>query len=75
VGSDGGAEAIGRAARAASAAAAPIGDVRASAEYRSAMADVIARRAVAAAIARARGELVAIPASASTFASNGGAPA
>jgi CO/xanthine dehydrogenase FAD-binding subunit len=64
-GSDGGADAVRAAAAAAAAAASPISDVRASAEYRVAMADVIARRAVATAIARARdgAEAVPIPAS------------
>ncbi len=64
-GSDGGADAVRAAAAAAAAAASPISDVRASAEYRVAMADVIARRAVATAIARARdgAETVPIPAS------------
>ena len=46
---------------AAAAAAEPISDVRASAEYRRAMAAVIARRAVAAAIARARGSSDSVP--------------
>jgi CO/xanthine dehydrogenase FAD-binding subunit len=68
VGSDGGREAASRAAKAAADAAKPISDVRASAGYRSAMAAVIARRAIEAAVARARGERVAIPASNSTFA-------
>jgi CO/xanthine dehydrogenase FAD-binding subunit len=64
-GSDGGGEAVRAAAAAAAAAATPISDVRASAEYRVAMAQVIARRAIAAAIARARAgaEAVPIPAS------------
>ena len=66
-GSDGGDEAVATAARATAAASSPIGDVRASVEYRSAMAEVIARRAIAAATARARGTDVPIPASASTF--------
>jgi len=55
------------AARAAGAAAladaAPIDDVRATAEYRRAMIEVVVVRTVAAAIARARGEVVPIPAS------------
>jgi carbon-monoxide dehydrogenase medium subunit len=59
----GGDEAVSAAARAAAAGAAPIGDVRASAEYRTAMAEVVARRAIAGAIARARGETISIPAS------------
>ncbi len=62
-GTDGGAEAIAAAAAAAAAASTPISDVRASETYRRAMAEVIARRAIAAAIARARGEQVPIPAS------------
>jgi CO/xanthine dehydrogenase FAD-binding subunit len=65
VGSDGGADAIRVASAAAAAAASPISDVRASSDYRLAMAAVIARRAITAAIARARGhsETVPIPAS------------
>jgi CO/xanthine dehydrogenase FAD-binding subunit len=62
-GTDGGDEAVGAAARAAAAGSAPISDVRASADYRLAMADVVARRAIAAALARARGEAITIPAS------------
>jgi CO/xanthine dehydrogenase FAD-binding subunit len=63
VGSDGGADAVRAAARAAAEASVPISDVRGSAEYRSAMAEVIARRAIAGALARARSEDVPIPAS------------
>ena len=66
-GSDGGHEAVAAAAAAAAAASAPISDVRGSAEYRKAMAEVIASRAIAAAIARAGGRDVPIPASASTL--------
>jgi CO/xanthine dehydrogenase FAD-binding subunit len=62
VGSGGGREDAETAARAAAAAAAPISDVRASADYRRAMAAVIARRAVEAAVARARGEVLPVPA-------------
>jgi CO/xanthine dehydrogenase FAD-binding subunit len=62
-GSDGGTEAVDAAAAATAAAATPISDVRGSAEYRTAMAQVIARRAIAAAIDRARGRDVPIPAS------------
>ncbi len=73
IGSDDGDAAIVAAARAAAAGSTPITDVRASAEYRSRMAEVIARRAIVIALARARGEHVMIPASAATYASVGGA--
>ena len=56
VGSDGGATAVDAAGAAVAAAATPISDVRASAEYRRAMAAVIARRALETALSRARGE-------------------
>ena len=62
-GTDGGDDAVVAAARAAAAGSAPISDVRASAEYRLAMAEVVARRAIAAALARAHGEAIPIPAS------------
>lgn len=55
--------AIAAAARAAAEAATPISDVRASERYRRAMAEVIARRALEIAVARARGTDVPIPAS------------
>jgi CO/xanthine dehydrogenase FAD-binding subunit len=71
--SNGGDEAIAAAARAAAAGSSPISDVRGSAEYRSAMAEVIARRAIVAALARARGEYVPIPPSAATHAATRGA--
>jgi CO/xanthine dehydrogenase FAD-binding subunit len=71
-GSDGGEEAISAAARAAAAGSSPITDVRGSAEYRSAMAEVIARRAIAAALGRARGERVPIPATAATHGATAG---
>jgi CO/xanthine dehydrogenase FAD-binding subunit len=67
VGSDGGAGAVQAAAQAAAAAAEPISDVRASADYRRAMAEVLARRVVTAAVARARGEAVPVPASTALF--------
>jgi len=63
VGGDGGDADVATAARATAAGAAPISDVRASADYRSAMAEVVARRAIAAAITRAGGGDVPIPAS------------
>jgi CO/xanthine dehydrogenase FAD-binding subunit len=55
VGSDGGSDAVEAAARAAAEASEPISDVRASADYRRAMAAVIARRAIETALERARG--------------------
>lgn len=67
VGSDGGRDAAAAAAAAAAAGAAPISDVRGSADYRRAMAAVIARRAIEAAVARAGGADVGIPASSSTY--------
>ena len=68
VGTEGGDEPITAAARAAAAGSSPITDVRGSSGYRSAMAEVMARRAIIAALARARGEHVPIPASAATIA-------
>jgi CO/xanthine dehydrogenase FAD-binding subunit len=62
-GSNGGPDAVAAAARAAADASTPISDVRASERYRRAMAEVIAGRAVEAALARARGGAVPIPAS------------
>ena len=74
-GSSGGPDAIEEAARAAATASSPISDVRASVEYRLAMATVIARRAVSGSLGRARGELVPIPASSAMFgAGAGGTP-
>ncbi len=67
VGTDGGPAAAAEAGRLAAEAATPISDVRASLDYRTAMAAVVVRRAVTGAIARARGETVPIPASASLF--------
>ena len=63
VGTDGGPASAQAAAQAAAAASRPISDVRGSAEYRRAMAVVVSRRAVEAAVARARGEAIPIPAS------------
>jgi len=68
VGSDAGKAAATAAAAAAASASAPISDVRGSADYRRAMAAVIARRAIETAIARAGGADVGIPASSSTYA-------
>ena len=67
VGSDGGPAAAAEAGRLAAEASTPISDVRASLDYRTAMAAVVVRRAVTGAIARARGETVEIPASATLF--------
>jgi CO/xanthine dehydrogenase FAD-binding subunit len=63
VGSDGGRAAAEAAAQAAAEASEPISDVRASADYRRAMAAVLARRAIEAAVSRARGGAVPVPAS------------
>jgi CO/xanthine dehydrogenase FAD-binding subunit len=61
------AAALARAGDLAAAAAAPISDVRGSADYRRAMAAVMARRAVAVAVRRASGDQVPVPASDSTY--------
>ena len=71
VGSDAGAEALQKAAAAAARAAEPISDVRASSEYRQAMAEVVARRVLVAAVARARGQAIPVPASGALFAAGG----
>jgi CO/xanthine dehydrogenase FAD-binding subunit len=67
VGTDGGDDAVGAAAHAAAAGSAPISDVRASADYRFAMAEVVARRAIECALSRGRGEAIPIPASDALF--------
>jgi CO/xanthine dehydrogenase FAD-binding subunit len=67
VGTDGSGDAAEVAAQAAAAGSAPISDVRASEEYRRAMAAVIARRAIEAAVTRANGETVPVPASPALF--------
>jgi CO/xanthine dehydrogenase FAD-binding subunit len=66
-GSSGDGDAVRAAAAAAAAAATPISDVRASAEYRRAMAEVVASRAITAALTRARGGSVPIPASPAVY--------
>jgi CO/xanthine dehydrogenase FAD-binding subunit len=66
VGTAAGAGDVESTAGAAAEAASPISDVRASERYRRAMAAVIARRAIHAALTRARGGHVPIPASGST---------
>jgi CO/xanthine dehydrogenase FAD-binding subunit len=71
-GTDGGADASEAAGRAAAAAAEPISDVRASEEYRRAMTEVLTRRVVGAALSRARGESVPVPASEMLFGLGGG---
>lgn len=63
VGSDGGRAAAELAAQAAAEASEPISDVRASEAYRRAMAAVLTRRAIEAAVARAGGISVPVPAS------------
>ncbi|MSO46868.1 MAG: xanthine dehydrogenase family protein subunit M [Thermoleophilia bacterium] len=62
VGSDGNDDALAAVAAGASADAKPISDLRANEDYRRAMAGVIAKRAVAVAAQRARGEEFPIPA-------------
>jgi CO/xanthine dehydrogenase FAD-binding subunit len=63
IGGDGSPEAARSAADLVAAASQPISDVRGSDRYRRAMAAVMARRAINAALARARGQDVPIPAS------------
>lgn len=63
LGTDGGRAAAEAAAGKAAGTAQPISDVRASAGYRRAIASVLVRRVIEGAVARARGELVPIPAS------------
>ena len=53
----------------AAAASRPISDVRGSADYRRAMAAVVTRRAILAAVRRARGDALAVPASDTTYGS------
>ncbi len=69
IGGKANAAAIASAADAAAEASRPIDDVRASANYRKAMAAVVARRAIETAISRAGGAEVEIPASESTYGS------
>ena len=66
VGTAAGASEVDAAAHAAADVASPTSDVRASERYRRAMAAVIGRRAIEAALTRARGGDVPIPASGST---------
>jgi CO/xanthine dehydrogenase FAD-binding subunit len=73
LGSDGGVAATAAAAKAAAQAAKPISDVRGSADYRRAMAEVVARRVIDAAFRRAEGGEVPVPASDALFATAGGA--
>jgi CO/xanthine dehydrogenase FAD-binding subunit len=63
IGSEGGPDAVEASARAVAAGSSPISDVRGSADYRLAMAGVIARRAITGALDRAAGRPVPIPAS------------
>jgi CO/xanthine dehydrogenase FAD-binding subunit len=73
LGSDGGVAAAAAAAKAAARAANPISDVRGSADYRRAMAEVVARRVIDAAVRRAEGGEVSVPASDALFAAARGA--
>jgi CO/xanthine dehydrogenase FAD-binding subunit len=74
VGSDGGVAAAAAAAAAVAKAARPISDVRGSADYRRAMAEVVARRVIDAAVRRADGGEVSVPASDALFAAARGSP-
>jgi CO/xanthine dehydrogenase FAD-binding subunit len=74
LGSDGGVPAAAAAAKAAAQAANPISDVRGSADYRRAMAEVVARRVIDAAVRRAEGGEISVPASDALFAAARGAP-
>ncbi len=65
LGSDGSRASVQSAAEAAAQAATPISDVRASADYRTAMTSVMVRRAIDGAIGRARGVPLSIPATSS----------
>jgi CO/xanthine dehydrogenase FAD-binding subunit len=65
-GSGGGETDVAAAARLAADGSSPISDVRASERYRRAMAEVVSRRAIDAALTRARGGNVPIPASGGT---------
>lgn len=66
-GSTGGDDVVLLAAQFTADASTPISDVRGSADYRLAMARVMAERAIRGALARARGQDVAIPASPALF--------
>jgi carbon-monoxide dehydrogenase medium subunit len=74
VGSDGGVAAAAAAAAAVAKAARPISDVRGSADYRRAMAEVVTRRVIDAAVRRADGGEVSVPASDALFAAARGSP-
>jgi CO/xanthine dehydrogenase FAD-binding subunit len=74
LGSDGGAAPVNEAAAAAARAAQPISDVRGSAGYRRAMAEVVARRVIETAVRRAQGDEVSVPASDALFAAVRGTP-
>jgi CO/xanthine dehydrogenase FAD-binding subunit len=74
LGSDGGAASVNEAAAAAARAAQPISDVRGSAGYRRAMAEVVARRVIETAVRRAQGHEVSVPASDALFAAVRGTP-
>ncbi len=67
VGTNGDRTAIDSAAQHAAEAASPISDVRGSAEYRTAMATVITRRAIQGAIARAKGQDIPVPATSALY--------
>jgi CO/xanthine dehydrogenase FAD-binding subunit len=74
LGSDSPIASVDEAAAAAARVAQPISDVRGSADYRRAMAEVVARRVIGAAVRRSQGDEVSVPASDALFGAARGTP-